>query len=744
MNIRRSLLFSIVLILAITTSTISAFGNELSPVDWQSSNTSRENFAQYIIDFVTTGGYGSIQEQSLLSTVSHAMNVIGLSLMAWLCAVGAVTFVIHTGNKGTVGGQVISSFWMPIRIATAVILLTPLPSGYSSVQLLVVKVAETGSQGANYLMSEGLDFLYENGAYLPAPLADSYPLVAGWVGSEACRIYVNSATNRETIVPRVRIVESDGMREIQYTYDLQEDGTGPNKHDPRIGFCGKLSIKVSQNSLIPDANDAKHIGPDKIVQGFVDVIENHQPKVTAIAELILADEKELRALQEYGEPHQDAYETKLAMVDESIRSAGGKLVSLSNSYNRSLASIIATTANGLAAEYSGANWKEEINKYGWPALGTVFWQINKSQERINFLARSLSAAYHDPQPDKNFSTDERFLEISKRLRGMLKVAAETPRPSSEFKDVILISVANSGADGTGDGVKSIFISTAQSIAKSLVLGDSSADILVRLQYSGSVIGASAEAAWWALAGAKSVAIGLSHSITFAAQNLSNSASQTPLIGPLLGSGAAVLGAPGVFAAKTGSSLVSDAANYFQNLLTPLMFAGLVLAVILPAIPLFLWFSGVISWTLFFVECLLVSPFWIAAHGTAEKEGWGTEHTRQGYMLMIGLFIAPVLRVAGFFAIFLVLTLVGVIVQWVFDYSAGVLMSGWISPLPIVGGALIGVFAAYHFIVRIFSLPNELFEKGLRWVNGGQEVTGDSRSSDNTNQALIVGAGRAEQ
>jgi len=72
-----------------------------------------------------------------------------------------------------------------------------------------------------------------------------------------------------------------------------------------------------------------------------------------------------------------------------------------------------------------------------------------------------------------------------------------------------------------------------------------------------------------------------------------------------------------------------------------------LAIVLPCIPLFYWFMGVVSRILFYVECLIISPIWLAAHGTAEKECWGTEHTRQGYMLMIGLYLNPILRCAGF-------------------------------------------------------------------------------------------------
>ena len=143
--------------------------------------------------------------------------------------------------------------------------------------------------------------------------------------------------------------------------------------------------------------------------------------------------------------------------------------------------------------------------------------------------------------------------------------------------------------------------------------------------------------------------------------------------------------------------------------------------------------------LFFVECLLVSPMWLAAHGTAEKDGWGSEHTRQGYMLMIGLYLNPILRVAGFFAIFLVLIPLGRMIGWLSEYLTGVISSGFLSPAIIVGSCVILAVFAYSAAVRAFSLPNELFERGLRWVNGGQEVTGDS-GAEQQNRMIIASVG----
>lgn len=224
---------------------------------------------------------------------------------------------------------------------------------------------------------------------------------------------------------------------------------------------------------------------------------------------------------------------------------------------------------------------------------------------------------------------------------------------------------------------------------------------------------------------------------FSADGMANSARSIPIVGSLFGAGATATGAVAVGAATFTREIVSGYAGLLKSAMIPLFVAGFTLAVVLPMLPLIIWSMGVISWMLFFIECLLISPMWLAAHGTAEQEGWGTEHTRQGYMLMLGLFLNPVLRTAGFFAIFLALVPLKPLVGWVFSALIGVMVTGWMSLGIVVFAPLLVAFFAYSAGVRIFSLPSELFERGLRWVNAGQEVTGDS-SAESHNRTLVAG------
>ncbi|MNE96132.1 hypothetical protein D3C80_1943000 [compost metagenome] len=47
------------------------------------------------------------------------------------------------------------------------------------------------------------------------------------------------------------------------------------------------------------------------------------------------------------------------------------------------------------------------------------------------------------------------------------------------------------------------------------------------------------------------------------------------------------------------------------------------------------------------------------------------------------------------------------------------------------------------MVRVFALPSELFERGLRWVNGGQEVTGDSQGEKEARHNIAAFSSKGE-
>lgn len=698
-----------------------------------------------ILNFITSGDE-QIEKPSasLLSAISFSLNVVALIATAVLTVFGGATYVIQTASKGTPGGQVISSFWAPIRIATSTLLLIPLVSGYSTLQLGVNIAAQKGNSAANYVMSTALDYMHENGNYRPPAMQDYATVMYGWIASEVCAQYINSYTNTtNTISQNYRPQYKSGVVESSFSYDwVSSSSNSPYVADPRISYCGSMSVEIPR-SILPDDKAQNYVSSELVERGFRSLVNEFKPRIEATAARIISDQASLKNLQRNGEAYQQSFEQASSNIRSEVESASTDYAKITSDFNKRMLQIIVASVNEVSSRHSnGLSWKDEIKNTGWPAFGAVFWKSSITQQQINHIAEIMKIKSKPPILDQEFSNDTRFIEISLRLRGLEKAFRARDR-TSDLDSAILVTIEAAGSDGSYDFIKEMFASVAQSIMKSFVLGDADADMITSLQYSGSVISATAEAASFAIIGGVSLTQGLKDVAFFAASNLANAASNIPVVGALFGAGATTAGVAPVLSTSVLATGTSEVGVFAKALLVPLVISGFTLAVVLPAIPLVLWLSGVLSWVIFYIECLLVSPMWMAAHASAEKDGWGSEHTRQGYMLMIGLVIGPSLRVAGFAAVLVAMRILGWLVHVLSSYLTGVLTTGWLSPLMVVGSALMLAVFGYSMAVRLFSLPNELFEKGLRWINGGQEVTGDEKSETSVRQGVATFSNKSE-
>lgn len=742
-----------------------------------------KDYGQQIINWIAFGKPDNVKfgDTSLLSTISFTLNAIALVMMAYLSLLGGLTYIIQTANKGTPGGQVVSSFWMPIRIATATILLVPLASGYSTIQYGVITIAEKGSAHGSYLMDQGIDYIAKNGVYRPPMMESSSEVVLGLIFSEVCRSHIIKTEQRPAAITIKRSTDFSSINNenLSFSYDKVPppvDGKGFMAFIKKLtssnkrGYCGVLTLtspdadrgsfvngtaaKTSLRvfSVADYEDDAAILATSNLIKYLEDTVV---PAARVIAEKLNVDGDALAELQKTGSKEaQSTYERNQKAAEKAPVTLADEINKLISNYDKKMQQILQEAVMKInkhnTSKHTGSSttdkksagtplWVEQVKSVGWPALGTVFWQISKNQEAVNYLAKRMKATYTQPNLDKQYNEDERFLTLYERLADL---TAQTKIQKRENNSHIydMKSIEMSGADASVGQIKTYITGAFQGLMLSMFIPDDDGDLITKLQYSGSVLASTTDlmmhSAIWLKATGETGAITADQ----AHRALTASATAAPLgLGMLTGAAAGVAGGVAAAAATYLGRVAYQYGTYMSTLVIPLLVAGFTLAVVLPAIPLFFWLMGVVSWMMFFVECLLVSPMWLAAHGTAEKEGWGSEHTRQGYMLMIGLYLNPILRVAGFFAIFLVLIPLGRMVGWLSEYLTGVLASGWLSPALIVGSMVILAVFAYSAAVRVFSLPNELFERGLRWINGGQEVTGDS-SAEQQNRTIIASVG----
>lgn len=348
-----------------------------------SASNAGYDFGQKIINWITYGSdTGSHGEQSLLSVMSLTLNTIGMFMMAALLVVGGGNYIIQTANKGVPGGQVISSFWMPLRMAVASILMVPLASGFSGMQYGVTSVAEFGNTHANILEEKGLTYIYNYGVYRPIALINGEDIIFGWIGSEVCRQYINSYTGTETIgyvVSSSGNVQTGFTNKIQYPY--REPSSSYRATNPRSEYCGSITIAAPAKGDIPDStgifefakkDDISNTVTTDAQAKLVTLLASLQPKVGSIAGKILADQRALQSMQASGSGAQSTFENALKEARGNASGLAGEIEAVIQRYNEGRQSIVAQAVNSAnSAARDGKDWKAQTIDGGWPMLGTV-------------------------------------------------------------------------------------------------------------------------------------------------------------------------------------------------------------------------------------------------------------------------------------------------------------------------------------------------------------------------------------
>lgn len=710
------------------------------------------DFGQALINFVTYGSFEAANKSapSMLGTIAKVMCALALFMMAALSVLGGTNYIIQTANKGVPGGQVISSFWTPIRISVATILLIPFPGGpgFSTLQMGVTEIAQIGNAHGGWLTKEGINHFVHFGAYDPPLIKDTSAVASSLVAAELCMAHVNTSLRKTAVNREYKVIGETHRLTYDYRDTVSRRGM---QHVP--GYCGGAEITIPKSKeigageaiarsfgkyatfgAVDTIDNKERIAAQHISSNFQGFITSMADQAAVIASKLSSDSQSLADLQD-GKSNVDTFVSDNNQANSSGATAGIDLINFKGAFNTGIQSLIAQAVNAAQSSDDDTGWAEEVSSLGWTALGTIYWQQSNDQKIINTIASSVTPAAIMPETSGDFDNDKRWQDLQARFADMIVVEMSAPSIDSDGYGQIL-SIEDSGGDGEG-WYKSVVASISQTVMMAM-LTDGNSDFVNKMQSTGNTLTSLADGIVHGAIILRSTSAGLHAASVFGIERVTDAAGGIPVIGKFISAGASIGGAAGIGIATGIASAIEQYTALAKQLILPLILAGFLMAVVLPTIPLFFWLMGVVSWILFYIECLLVSPFWLAAHGTAEKEGWGTEHTRQGYMLMIGLYLNPILRVAGFFAIMVVLYPLGVLIGWLSSYIQGVQAGGYLtSPFLVVGSMLVLAFFAYTVAVRVFSLPNELFERGLRWINGGQEVTGDEGASSRINAMVAT-------
>lgn len=147
------------------------------------------------------------------------------------------------------------------------------------------------------------------------------------------------------------------------------------------------------------------------------------------------------------------------------------------------------------------------------------------------------------------------------------------------------------------------------------------------------------------------------------------------------------------------------------------------AYLIPLLP-FMIFLGVIGgWLISVVIAILVAPMWAIMHMHPNGDDVAGKGAN-GYMLLLGVLLRPVLVILGFIAAISISTTLGIFINkvyfQVFSFSQ---MDGVMGFFKIIGGTIMYVIIEFTFIKKTLSLMHVIPDEAMKWVGGGSDGLG---------------------
>jgi conjugal transfer/type IV secretion protein DotA/TraY len=152
--------------------------------------------------------------------------------------------------------------------------------------------------------------------------------------------------------------------------------------------------------------------------------------------------------------------------------------------------------------------------------------------------------------------------------------------------------------------------------------------------------------------------------------------------------------------------------------------GFTLAFMLPNLPFLMWLGIILGWIIMVVEAILAAPLWAVMHLHPNGDDL-TGRGGNGYMMLLGLLLRPVLTIFGLIAALVLTDVMGEFVNKVFFsvFFTGPSPSGFTAILIVVFAMSTYTMAMIQLFKKTFSLMHVIPDQLLRWIGGGQEQMG---------------------
>lgn len=708
----------------------------------------REIFGKAITHIV--GGDPTLAESATANMLGTAFGVFnsgilffGAIILTWVTVFG----ITNSANDGQVLGKKWSTFYTPLRTFTASAFLIPSTSGYSGVQLAILLIVSWSVGFASNMWGKVVDYVVNDQAVEQAvksiqedPNFDqmAYNALRMQVCAHAVAQGVNQTMGqgsanlqRTSVENKSSSIFSSGTTTYTTTV-MMRDLNWSGSED----VCGKLVL--TNTYMKPDTHSS---AAQEVASGVRNAVNTIRFKYA------------YNLLDPSGEIGSIAKEVIQVAENEgqtiSAQAVNARVVALRS---QMMTEITQEVRRQVAVDNTALTQK--FKERGWVMAGSLHRELAHIKDSIRAVTVAKSEyvpgsanVSHLLTPGIVTTSVQTVMARYDALVATLIQKTPTNAASTTGRPALPSLQTNFTSDDftdSGNSIKSrittYFNKLPDWLMQGLVfyLAEDGTDPVMQVKNIGDWMATYAEAVMLSKATATAGLAGALASMSAASQQ------------HIAGFSASALGAPVIGALTFLLRLIIELWALISPSVTAVLYAGYFLGIWIPMVPFYVVALAVIGWLVQVVESLAAGGLWMMMHLTPERDDSFIGSQQQGYMLLLSLFARPALTVLGIVASMAILNPAirfinaGFLTAFRFNQADSV-----IGLLSIVGYMVIYCMIILAVFMLVFSLPQTLPDRILKWIGAGIGDLGEQNSigriesgaSSSARMAATSGAGK---
>ena len=594
-------------------------------------------------------------ENTVIGKMVGQLSGFIIALAAAFMAYTTVVQIHRAAETGNVLSSSTSS-WAPVRLAFALSMMFPLPSGFSTGQAAVMQTAMWGIGMARSVYTSAIKAVGPDAVPIAQPMIPgTKSIVIGLIENELCAALVNAASANPNLVPSPTPVRGAipgnpawGGTYVAWPYVMS------NGNSTGAPVCGSVTLRQ------PNPNATNYAGVS------VDMTAAQQQALTSVIQNDIRPDAQSVAQQLWQTRQAGALTQLMSTMVKATADYTQQLTQTATNFTSALRSGLSNADAARGGQLGLAANQNQLSALGWTEAGAYYVEI----ARLNGQTLSLLSAVPIVHPP---SYDGLGTSLSSDLAPLTKAILTFQQKMQTYVDT------TDGTDAPGGNAELFSGATPGEVGASVL-----EEWVRKLHFSERVLNG--------MVTAMSPTTGMGWTDPFAALiNLGQTLVLTSLsalgMAIILSSTTATAGTvawnvltfnfAGAAAAASGHMAMTILATPIFYGLMGLLIPGLIIAYVLPMVPFAMWIAGVAGWLILVIEAMIAVPLWMFAHLTLQGDGL---HGRgiDGYGLIVNVMFRPVLMLFGLFAGYFVFSAMCWLMLQGFSIAAGFALSnGWL-------------------------------------------------------------------